>query len=106
MILQLKDKLEVVFKQTCYILSTDISYPYAFCVNFIYHIHSSQFITACSPGEYGVNCEYTCSKQCEIQPCDRFDGACPEGKCTTGFTGDDCMTGQYAPVSLLTWLMN
>lgn len=46
-------------------------------------------ILACSPGEYGRNCQFRCREQCyDNEVCDPFFGNC--SKCADGFKSAKC----------------
>ena len=46
----------------------------------------------CQDGNYGENCQHSCSGHCKNPPCDKFtaDGTCPNLECKLGFKGDNC----------------
>ena len=51
----------------------------------------------CEDGNYGDNCNFTCSPNCQESVCDKFSdiGKCKDPGCKAGFKGGNCTTGYF-----------
>ena len=52
-------------------------------------------VVGCPFGLYGANCKHECSGNCAKDVhCNRDDGKCPDGRCSSGWMGPRCEEGE------------
>ena len=53
-------------------------------------------IPGCQDGRYGTDCNETCTAHCKDGAvCDKQNGSCPSGQCSTGYQRSKCDQGGY-----------